>query len=615
MSTTTQSERLDTVVIRIAGDSGDGIQVTGGQFTNTAALFGNDIATFPDFPAEIRAPAGTLPGVSGFQLHFASTEIHTPGDQPDVLVAMNPAALKVNIDDLPANGIVVCDTDAFDKRNFAKAGITSNPLEDGSLAKYRLFAVPLSTLTVNALEDIESLTHKEKVRCKNFFSLGMMYWLFSRSMDGTLAYIEKKFAKKPDIVKANSTALRAGYAYCYASESFQVRYEVPAAPTSPGLYKNIAGNTALALGLLAASERAGIQLFYGAYPITPATDVLHELVKFKNFGVITHQAEDEIAAIGSVIGAAFGGKLGVTCTSGPGVALKSEALGLAGMVEVPLVIVNVQRAGPSTGMPTKTEQSDLLQAMFCRNGDLPLPILAPSTPSDCFQIAFEAVRIAIKYMVPVFVLSDGFIANGAEPWKLPASIDELPEIDVKYATSDQAEGFQPYARDDVTLARPWVSPGTPGLEHRIGGIEKQELSGNVNYEPKNHQRMTALRAEKVARIVQEIPDLQIDGPDSGDVLVVGWGGTHGSLTAAVRNLQVDGKSVGHIHLRHLNPFPANLGDIMKRFKHVLVPELNSGQLLLLLRARYLVDAIGFNKVEGQPFKVSELMVRIEELLG
>ncbi|MCZ6785960.1 MAG: 2-oxoacid:acceptor oxidoreductase subunit alpha, partial [Planctomycetota bacterium] len=552
-------------------------------------------------------------GVSGFQLHFSSSEIYTPGDQPDVMVAMNPAALKVNIQDLPKNGILICDMDSFEKRNLAKAGMETNPLEDGSLSAYRLFAVPLTTLTVKALDEIESLTHKEKQRSKNFFALGMMYWLFSRDIDHTKAWIEKKYAKRPDVVKANVIALKAGYAYCDASESFQVRYEVPAAPSEPGVYRNISGNEALALGLVAASVRADIQIFYGSYPITPASEILHLLARYKKFGVLTFQAEDEIAAVTSAIGASFGGKLGVTATSGPGLALKSEALGLAMMVELPLVVCNIQRAGPSTGMPTKTEQSDLLQAMFNRNGDSPLPILAPATPADCFDIAFEAVRIAIKYMCPVIIMSDGYLANGAEPWKLPTSVAELPEVSVRYETD--TKGFLPYRRDDATLARPWVRPGTPGLEHRIGGLEKQDRTGNVNYEPQNHQLMTSLRMEKVQRVVQEIPDVEVFGPERGDLLVVGWGGTYGALHSATKNAQAAGLKVAHAHLRHLNPFPANLEDVLKRYKRVLVPELNMGQLRMLLRARYLVDAEGLNKVEGQPFKVREVMNKIEELVS
>lgn len=609
--TTKHREALQEVVVRIAGDSGDGNQIVGDQFTNTTAVLGNDLATLPDFPAEIRAPAGTLPGVSGFQIHFSSTDIYTPGDQPDVLVAFNPAALKVNLKDLPPNGILVVDTDAFEPRNLQKAGYASNPLEDGSLKKYRLFAVPLTTLTVKALEPLTQLTHKEKTRCKNFFALGMMYWLFSRDMQYGLRLIAEKYKKRPQYVEANSIALKAGYAYCDASEVFQTRYEVPPAPAAPGVYKNVSGNEALALGLVAATQRAGITLFYGSYPITPASGVLEELARHKNFGVVTFQAEDEIAAVGAAIGASFGGSLGVTGTSGPGVALKTEAIGLAVMTELPLVVLNIQRAGPSTGMPTKTEQADLLQAMFGRNGDAPVAILAPATPADCFAIAFEAVRIAVKYMVPVFVLSDGYIANGAEPWRLPRSLDELPEIPVHFRTAK--EGFAPYLRDAATLARPWVRPGTPGLQHRIGGLEKQDVTGNISYDPDNHQRMTSLRAEKVQRIVQDVPDLEVFGPRRGKLLVVGWGGTYGAIHSAVRRANAQGLSVAQAHLRHLNPFPANLGDILRNYERVLVPELNTGQLRLLLRARYLVDAQGFNKVQGMPFKVRELLARIQEM--
>ncbi|MGQ0614900.1 MAG: 2-oxoacid:acceptor oxidoreductase subunit alpha [Planctomycetaceae bacterium] len=607
-----QLESLETVVVRFAGDSGDGVQLTGDQFTNTTAMQGNDLATLPDFPAEIRAPAGTLPGVSGFQIHFSSTEIFTPGDQPDVLVAYNPAALKANIRDLPPGGTVVVDSDAFEARNLQKAGYKSNPLEDGSLNAYRVLAVPLTSLTLKTLDAV-GITHKERVRCKNFFALGMMYWLFSRNLDTTLAFIADKFKKAPQFVEANSTALKAGYAYCDASEVFQNRFEVPPAPQAPGLYRNIAGNEALALGLVAASSRANLPMFFGSYPITPASDVLHELAKHKNFGVITFQAEDEIAAVTSAIGASFGGSLGVTATSGPGVALKTEGIGLAVMVELPLVVLNIQRAGPSTGMPTKTEQADLLQALFGRNGEAPVAVLAPATPSDCFAIAFEAVRIATKYMVPVFVLSDGYVANGSEPWKLPRSLDQLPRIDIAFHA--QREGFQPYARDGATLARPWVKPGTPGLQHRIGGLEKADGTGNISYDPDNHQRMVSLRAEKVQRIVQDVPDLEVFGPKRGKLLVVGWGGTYGAIHSAVRRSQAKGLSVAQVHLRHLNPFPANLGELLKGYEKVLVPELNMGQLRLLLRARYLVDAVGLNKVQGMPFKVRELMVRIQEMIS
>ena len=609
---TKQQEQLEAVVIRFAGDSGDGMQITGDQFTTTAAILGNDLATFPDYPAEIRAPAGTLPGVSGFQVHMASTEIFTAGDQPDVLVAMNPAAIKVNLHDLPQNGILIADTDEFTDRNLQKAGYMKNPLEDGTLAGYRLFAVPLTSLTLKALREFEDLTVKEKRRCKNFYALGMMYWLFSRSLDNTIDWLNRKFANKPKYIEPNCTALRAGYAYCEASEEFQVRYEVQAAPSAPGFYRNISGNEALALGLVAASVRGKIPIFYGSYPITPASAILHALAKYKNFDVVTFQAEDEIAAVTSAIGASFGGKLGVTGSSGPGIALKGEALGLAVMVELPLVMINVQRAGPSTGMPTKTEQADLLQAMFGRNGEAPLPVLAPQSPSDCFEIAFEAVRIALKYMVPVLVLSDGYLANGAEPWRLPVSMDELPEVSVSHRTGDP-DGFQPYARDAVTLARPWVKPGTPGLEHRIGGLEKQDGTGNVYYDPANHQLMTSLRAEKVARVVADVPDLEVAGPERGKLLVVGWGGTHGAIHVAVKRAQAQGISVAQAHIRHLNPFPANLGDVLRNYEKVLVPELNMGQLRMLLRARYLVDAVGLNKVEGQPFKVREILARIEEM--
>jgi len=608
---TKQLEHLDRVVIRFAGDSGDGMQITGTQFTNTAALLGNDLATFPDFPAEIRAPAGTLPGVSGFQVHFASKEIFTPGDNPDVLVAMNPAALKVNLQDLPRNGILILDTDAFDKRNLQKAGYAKSPLEDGSLAAYRLFAVPLTSRTEDALAGASELSAKEKRRCKNFYALGMTYWLFSRSMDGTVAWLHKKFAKHPEIGEANVTALKAGYAYCDASEEFQVRYEVPPAPSEPGIYRNISGNEALALGLVAAASRAGVPLFYGSYPITPASPILHYLAQYKHFDVTTFQAEDEIAAIGSAIGASFGGAIGATGSSGPGIALKGEALGLAVMVELPLVVVNVQRAGPSTGMPTKTEQADLLQAMCGRNGEAPVPVLAASSPANCFEMAYEAVRIATKYMVPVILLSDGYLANGAEPWRLPERPDALPPVSITFHTDPK--DFQPYRRDDATLARPWVKPGTTGLEHRIGGLEKQDGAGNVSYDARNHQRMTQLRQEKVQRVVADIPDLKVVGPERGKLLVIGWGSTYGAIHSAVRLAQADGLAVAQAHLHHLNPFPANLGDVLRSYDRVLCPEMNTGQLRLLLRARYLVDVHGLNKVEGQPFRVREILTRIQEM--
>ncbi|NJN14288.1 MAG: 2-oxoacid:acceptor oxidoreductase subunit alpha [Planctomycetes bacterium] len=604
-------ETLETVVVRFAGDSGDGMQITGDQFTNTTAVLGNDLATFPDYPAEIRAPAGTVPGVSGFQVHFSSNEIFTPGDQPDVLVAMNPAALKVNLKDLTPGCMVIVDTDAFDARNLQKAGYQKNPLEDGSLAAFKVYAVPLTSFTENNLREVE-LTVKEKRRCKNFFALGMMYWLYSRPIENTLEWIDAKWAKKlPEIAKANRLAMQAGVAYCEASEEFQVRYEVPPAPQAPGTYRNIMGNDALALGLVAASVRAQVPIFYGSYPITPASNVLHALARLKNFGVVTFQAEDEIAAVTSAIGASFGGKIGITGSSGPGIALKGEAIGLAVMVELPLVILNVQRAGPSTGMPTKTEQADLFQAIFGRNGEAPIPVLAPRSPADCFEIGFEAVRIATKYMVPVMVLSDGYIANGSEPWKLPGSFASLPEVPVRYQT--EAKDWMPYGRDPKTLARAWVRPGTPGLEHRIGGIEKQENTGNISYDPKNHQRMTDLRQAKVDGIVADIPDLEVFGPEKGKLLIVGWGGTYGAIHSAVRRARNDGISVAQAHLRHLNPFPANLGRLLANYERVLVAELNGGQLRTLLRAKYLVDAAGLNKVEGQPFKVREIMGRIREM--
>ncbi len=606
-----QLEHRDRVVIRFAGDSGDGMQITGTQFTNTAALLGNDLATFPDYPAEIRAPAGTLPGVSGFQVHFASDDIFTPGDAPDVLIAMNPAALKVNLKDLPRNGILILDADEFNKRNLKMAGYESNPVEDGSLAGYRLFAVPLTSRTETALAAFDNLTVKEKRRCKNFYALGMAYWLFSRSMDSTVEALKQRFAKKPQYAEANTVAMKAGYAYCEASEEFQVRYEVPPAPTKPGTYRNIIGNEALAIGLVAAAGRAGVPLFYGSYPITPASDILQYLAGYKNFDVTTFQAEDEIAAVGSAIGASFGGAIGVTGSSGPGIALKGEAIGLAVMVELPLVIVNVQRAGPSTGMPTKTEQADLLQAVFGRNGESPVVVLAASTPSNCFPMAFEAVRIATKYMVPVILLSDGYLANGSEPWRLPEGIGDLPEVRIPFHTDPK--DFKPYRRDAATLARAWVKPGTPGLEHRIGGLEKQDQTGNVSYDAANHQKMVQLRQEKVQRVVADVPDLKVHGPDRGKLLVIGWGSTFGAIHSAVRLAQADGLKVAQAHLHHLNPFPANLGEVLARYDRVLCPEMNTGQLRMLLRARYLVDVQGLNKIEGQPFRVREVLTRIQEM--
>ena len=604
-------ETLEHAVIRFCGDSGDGMQITGSQFTNTVALYGNDLATLPDFPAEIRAPAGTLPGVSGFQVHFSSSDVYTPGDSVDALVAMNPAALKMNLSDLKPNGILIVNLDNFEETDLRKAQMTANPLEDHSLDGYRVFPVELTKLTRAALKDL-GLDAKTMERCKNFFALGMCYWLYNRSMDTSVRWIEDKFKSKPALVNANRTAMQAGYSYCEATEAFQITYEIPPAKLSPGVYRNISGNSALAMGFVAASQKSGLPLFLGSYPITPASDILHELSAYKNFGVITFQAEDEIAAITSAIGAAYGGALGITSTSGPGMALKTEALGLAVAVELPLVVCDIQRGGPSTGLPTKTEQADLLQALFGRNSEAPVPVLAPSSPGDCFWIALEASRIAIKYMVPVIVLSDGYLANGAEPWKIP-EVSQLPDIPVRFETNPQ--GFQPYKRNPQTLARPWAIPGTAGLEHRIGGIEKQDVTGNVNYEPLNHERMVRLRAEKVARIVEDVPDAVPVGDESGDLVIVAWGSTYGPVTAALRSERAKGRRIGHVHLRHLNPLPKNLGDVLMRYDRVLVPEMNMGQLLLLLRAKYLVDAVGYNKIQGKPFRQSEIERKIEELLG
>jgi 2-oxoglutarate ferredoxin oxidoreductase subunit alpha len=603
-------EVLDQSVIRFAGDSGDGMQITGSQFTNTAALYGNDIATFPDYPAEIRAPAGTIPGVSGFQLHFSSNEIYTPGDAIDVLIAMNPAALKVNIADLKPNGILIVNNDSFKETDLRKAQMTVNPLEDHSLDKFRLFSVELERLTRRALEHL-GLDAKSMDRCKNFFALGMCYWLYNRSTEPTVRWIEGKFKNKPLLMEANKLAMKAGYSYCEATEAFQISYEIPPAQLSPGLYRSMSGNQALALGFVTAAQKSGLTLFQGSYPITPASDILHELSQYKDFGVMTFQAEDEIAAITSSIGAAYAGALAITTTSGPGMALKTEALGLAVAIEIPLVICDIQRGGPSTGLPTKTEQADLLQALFGRNSEAPIPVLAASTPSDCFWVAIEACRIAIKYMVPVIILSDGYLANGAEPWRIP-SVDEIPAFPVHFAKDPN--GFLPYKRDPQTLARPWAVPGTPGLEHRIGGLEKQDVTGNINYEPLNHENMVRIRAAKVAGIAQDIPDILPEGDREGDLLIVAWGSTAGSITAAVKTQRALGRKIGHVHLRHLNPLPSNLGEILKRYKKILVPELNMGQLLWVLRAKFLVDAVGLNKIQGRPFKQSELEQKIEEML-
>jgi 2-oxoglutarate ferredoxin oxidoreductase subunit alpha len=603
-------ETIDKAVIRFCGDSGDGMQITGSQFTNTVALYGNDLATFPDYPAEIRAPAGTLPGVSGFQVHFSSSNVYTPGDSVDVLIAMNPAALKMNLADLKTNGILIVNSDDFKETDLRKAQITVSPLEDHSLDGYRLFAVELTKLTRAALRDV-GLDAKSMDRCKNFFALGMCYWLYNRSMEPTLRWLDDKFKNKPQLVTANKLAMQAGYSFCEATEAFQISYEIPPAKLSPGVYRNISGNAALALGFVAASQQAGIPLFLGSYPITPASDILHELSMYKDFGVTTFQAEDEIAAVSSAIGASYTGALAITTTSGPGMALKTEAIGLAVAVELPLVICDIQRGGPSTGLPTKTEQADLLQAMYGRNSEAPVPVLAPSSPGDCFWIALEASRIAIKYMVPVIILSDGYLANGAEPWKVP-TVAELPQIPVHFETNP--EGFLPYKRNPSTLARPWAIPGTPGLEHRVGGIEKQDVTGNINYEPLNHEHMVRTRAEKVEGIAQDIPEIVPEGDQSGDLLIVAWGSTAGPITAAMKPMREKGHRIGHVHLRYLNPLPRNLGDILKRYKKVLVPEMNMGQLSMILRAKFLVDAESYGKIQGKPFKQSEIEAKIEELL-
>jgi 2-oxoglutarate/2-oxoacid ferredoxin oxidoreductase subunit alpha len=607
----TKREVIDQAVIRFAGDSGDGMQVTGSQFTNTVALYGNDIATFPDYPAEIRAPAGTVPGVSGFQLNFSSNEIHTPGDSVDVLVAMNPAALKVNVADLKPNGILIVNSNSFEEVDLRKAHLTVNPLEDHSLDKFRVFPVELQRLTRVALEHL-GLDAKSTDRCKNFFALGMCYWLYNRSMDPTFRWIDDKFKKKPILVEANKLALKAGYSYCEATEAFQVNYEIPPAQLSPGLYRNLSGNQALALGFVTASQKSGLKLFLGSYPITPASDILHELSQYKNFGVLTFQAEDEIAAITSAIGAAYAGALAITTTSGPGMALKTEALGLAVTTELPIVVCDIQRGGPSTGLPTKTEQADLLQALFGRNSEAPIPVLAAATPGDCFWVALEASRIALKYMVPVILLSDGYLANGAEPWRIP-NVDEIPAVPARFETNPV--GFLPYRRNPDTLARPWAIPGTPGLEHRIGGLEKQDVTGNVNYEPLNHEKMVRIRAAKVEAISQDIPYAEPTGDPEGDMLIVSWGSTYGAIMQSVKAQRARGHKIGHLHLRYLNPLPGNVGDILKRYRKVLVPELNLGQLLWVLRAKFLVNAVGLNKIQGRPFKQNELDQKIEEMLG
>ena len=603
---------LDRVTIRFAGDSGDGMQLTGTQFTRTAAVFGNDVSTFPDYPAEIRAPAGSLPGVSGFQLSFSGSDIHTPGDAPDVLVAMNPAALKTNVIDLPAGGALIVNSDAFTPANLSKANYAANPLLDGSLKAYKVFPVPVSTLNAAALEGLE-MTSKQIDLTKNFFCLGLMFWLYERSMEPTLKWIDLKFGSRPVIAEANRRALNAGFSFGDTTEMFHTTYNVPKAKLAPGTYRNITGNEATAIGFLAAAHCAKRELFYGSYPITPATDVLQYLATYKSFGVRTFQAEDEIAAMGSTIGAAYGGALALTGTSGPGLALKTEAMGLAVMTELPCVIVNVQRAGPSTGLPTKVEQADLFQALYGRNGESPIPGVAPATPGDCFSMAIEASRIALKYMTPVIYLSDASVGNGAEPWRVP-EMDELPDISVSNVVKGEGT-FLPYGRDPETLSRPWAIPGTPGLEHRIGGLEKLDGLGTVNYDGANHHKMVTLRAAKVAGIAKDIPDQDVYGADEGDLLILGWGSTYGALRSATERLLADGRKVGHAHVRYLNPFPANLGDMLKRYTTVLVPELNLGQLWFVIRGTYLVDAVAYGRVLGKPFRIAEIVTEAERLLA
>jgi 2-oxoglutarate ferredoxin oxidoreductase subunit alpha len=637
-----QVKRLDRVIIRFAGDSGDGMQLTGDRFTQESAAYGNDLSTLPNFPAEIRAPQGTLPGVSSFQVHFADHDILTPGDAPDVLVAMNPAALRANLGDLPKGATIVVDSHDFTARNLTKAGYTANPLEDDSLTEYAVHALDLTGMTVEAVKEF-GLSRKDAARAKNMFALGLLSWLYGRPTESTIAFLQKRFAKVPDIRDANIVAYRAGWNFGETTETFVVSYEIKPAPMPTGTYRNITGNLALAYGLIAGGVQSGLPLFLGSYPITPASDILHELSKHKAFGVTTFQAEDEIAGIGAAIGASFSGSLGVTTTSGPGIALKSESIGLAVMTELPLLVIDVQRGGPSTGLPTKTEQADLLQAMFGRNGESPIPIVAPQSPGDCFDAALEAIRIAITYRTPVMLLSDGMLANGSEPWRIP-ELAELPEIDPAFATAtnhvvstgstdeagstDQAGSideagsthekreFWPYLRDEQTLARPWAVPGTSGLEHRIGGLEKADGHGNISYDPANHDFMVRTRAAKVERIAESLPPLEVDDPDGlAKVLVLGWGSTYGPIGAGVRRVRKAGYHVAQVHLRHLNPFPRDLGEILERYDKVLVPEMNLGQLAMLLRARYLVDAVGYNRVNGMPLKAAELAEAMGNLVA
>lgn len=612
-----KEELLQDVVIKFAGDSGDGMQLTGSQFTNNTALLGIDLATFPDFPAEIRAPQGTLPGVSGYQLRFSSDQVFTPGDECDVLVAMNAAALKANLKGLKKGGKIIVNTEGFDTKNLRLANYPDgvNPLEDNSLESYDVIRIDVTKMTREALKDI-TLGTKEKDRAKNMFVLGFLYWMYNRDMDSTTQFLKEKFGKKPEILESNLRALKAGYHFGDTTETFTTTYRVEKAKMAPGVYRSIMGNQALSYGLIAASQTSGLSLFLGSYPITPASDILHELARHKAFGVRTFQAEDEIAGITSAIGAAYGGALGVTTTSGPGMALKAEAMGLAVMLEIPLIIVDVQRGGPSTGLPTKTEQSDLLQAYYGRNGECPMPVIAASTPSDCFDAVYEAVRIAVQHMTPVIFLSDGYIANGAEPWKFPKTEDLLP-IQVKFKTElgQGEEKFQPYLRDEK-LVRPWAIPGTPGLEHRIGGLEKQNVTGNVSYDPENHQLMVKIREEKVEKIADYIPLQKLDsGPEKGELLILGWGSTYGAIKSAVAELQHEGYAVSHAHLRHLRPFPKNLGDILKNFRQVLIPEINNGQLIKIIRDKYFVDAKAYNKIMGVPITKTELVLKVREMLG
>jgi 2-oxoglutarate ferredoxin oxidoreductase subunit alpha len=609
MSKGKKVQSIKSVTVRFAGDSGDGMQLTGSQFSDTTALVGNDLSTLPDYPAEIRAPQGTVYGVSGFQLQFGSRDVLTPGDRPDILVAMNPAAIKKNLSELKQGGLIIVNTDSFDAKNLKLAKYEANPLEDDTLAGYKVFRVPITSLTEKALEGT-SLSIKEIHRCKNFFALGLMYWLFDRPIEPTTEWIKNKFKKKPEFIEANTKTLQAGYNFGDVTEEFYVRYKVEPAKLPAGTYKSIAGNEATALGILAASVKSGLPLFVGSYPITPASEILQYLSNYKNFGVKTFQAEDEISGITSAIGAAFTGHLAVTNTSGPGLALKTEAIGLAVMTELPLVIIDVQRGGPSTGLPTKTEQADLLQVVYGRNGECPVAVLAANTPSNCFDMAYEAARIAVKYMTPVILLTDGYLANGSEPWKVP-QVSELPDFKVEFRTSP--EGYAPYMRDE-NLARPWVKPGTPGLEHRIGGLEKANITGNVNYEPDNHNEMVHLRAQKIKNIQKDIPDLVVEGEQEGDLLVLGWGGTYGAIKESVMTIKEKGYKVSQAHLKYINPLPKNLGKVLKQFKKVLIPEINMGQLAVIIKSEYLIPVIQFNIVRGLPFRTTDIEEKILEIL-